>query len=110
MFYLLTVRHCIKQPLDTIGTEQTHQIILKRNIETGLTRISLTTCTTTKLVINTAGLMTLCTDDLKTTELLYTLAKLNICTTTCHVCCDRYSAHLSGISDNLCLELMELRI
>ena len=48
----------------TLGTEQTHQIILQGNVEAGFTRISLTTGTTAQLVIDTAGLVTLCTDDL----------------------------------------------
>ena len=50
----------------TLRSEQTHQIVLKRNIETGFSWISLTSGTSTQLVINTSGLMTLCTDNLQT--------------------------------------------
>ena len=49
---------------ELLGTKQSHQIILKRNIETGFTRISLTSGTATKLVIDTAGFVSLCTDNL----------------------------------------------
>ena len=49
----------------SLGTEQTHQVILQRNIESGFSRIALTSGTSTQLVVNTTGLMTFCTDDLQ---------------------------------------------
>ena len=55
---------CVKHTHQTFRTEQSHQIIFQGQIESGLTRISLTTRTASQLVINTSGLMTLRTDDL----------------------------------------------
>jgi len=47
-----------------IRAKEAKQIIFQRQIEAGLTWITLTTSTTTKLVINTTAFMTLGTDDL----------------------------------------------
>ncbi|CCZ52503.1 uncharacterized protein BN771_01198 [Clostridium sp. CAG:75] len=54
--------------------------------------------------------MSLRTDDLQTTKFRNPIAKLNIGTTTGHIRCDRNGTLLSGIRNNLCLQLMELRI
>ena len=54
--------------------------------------------------------MSLRTDDLQTTKFRNPIAKLNIGTTTGHIRCDRNGTLLSGICNNLCLQLMELRI
>ena len=94
---------CIVNCLYLLGTEQTHQIVVQRQIELGFTRITLTSGTTTQLVINSTGLMTLCTDDLQTTEFCHALAKLDIGTTTSHVGCDRNCTTLSGIGNDLSL-------
>ena len=93
-----------------LGTEQTHQIIFQRNIETGLTRISLTSGTTTQLVIDTTGLMTLGTDDLQSTGCSRFIVQLDIGTTTCHVGRDGNCTCHTGLCNDLCLQLMELRI
>ncbi len=49
-----------------LGAEQTHQIVLQGDVEAGLSRISLTSGTASQLIVDTAGLMTLRTDDLET--------------------------------------------
>ncbi len=67
MLNLLILRYTMRLNTSSDAqTEQTHQIVLQRNIETGFSRISLTSGTSTQLVINTSGLMTLCTDNLQT--------------------------------------------
>ena len=75
---------------DTLRSEQTHKLILERYIEYRRTWVSLTTCTTTELTVNTTALMTFCTDDCKTTCSLYLWSQFDIRTTTSHVCCDSY--------------------
>ena len=92
------------------GTEETHQIVLQGNVETGFSRVTLTAGTTTQLVIDTAGLVTLGTDDLQTAGLFCLVIQLNIGTTACHVGGDGNGSVNTGILDDLSLQLMELRI
>ena len=61
-FFNTQFRKYVHQPL---GAEQAHQIVFQGNIESGFSRISLTSGTSAQLVINTPGLMSLRTDDLK---------------------------------------------
>ena len=53
----------IKHADQTLGTEQSHQIVLQRDVELGFTGISLTSGTSAQLVINTSGFVPLGTDD-----------------------------------------------
>ena len=76
---------------NTLGSEETHQLIFKWYIEYWWTRVTLTTSTTTKLTVYTTALMTLCTNDSQTTSILHFPRKLDICTTTCHIGSNRYS-------------------
>ena len=94
----------------TLRSEQTHQVILQGNVEAGFSRISLTSGTSTQLVINTSGLMTLCTDDLQTAGCSGYIIKLNISTTTCHVGCNGNCTGLTSLCYDLSLKLMELGI
>ena len=66
MLDLLTLRNAqsLKHSHKALRTEQTHQIVLKGNVEAGLTRVTLTSGTATQLVVDTAGFMTLGTNDL----------------------------------------------
>src|SRR6266481_4718526 len=66
----------------TVGSETTHQFIIKGQIEARRTRISLASCTTTQLVIDTARFVPLGTDDMQSTQcndvlmILFTLTYL----------------------------------
>ena len=51
------------------GVEQAHQLVGQRQVEAGLTRVTLTAGTTAQLVVDTAGLVTLGTEHVQTTEL-----------------------------------------
>ena len=93
-----------------LGTEQTHQIIFQRNIETGFTRISLSTGTSTQLIINTTGFMTLGTNDFQTTGSFCLIIQFDIGTTACHVSCDRYCTMYTGLRYDFSLKFMEFRI
>ena len=88
LFILCNTKRC-KDLHQSLRTEQTHQVIFQGNIETGFTRISLTSGTSAKLIINTSGLMTFCTDDHQTTCISCHIIQLDICTTTSHVSGDR---------------------
>ena len=94
----------------SLRAEQTHKVVLQRDVETGFTRVSLTSGTSTELIVNTSGLMTLCTDDLQTTGFSCHIVQLDISTTASHVGCDRNSTSLTSLCNDLSLKLMEFRI
>ena len=112
MLNLLTIRntHCVEHIDQFFRTEQTHQIIFQRNIETGFTRISLSTGTSTQLIINTTGFMTLGTNDFQTTGSFCLIIQFDIGTTACHVSCDRYCTMYTGLRYDFSLKFMEFRI
>ena len=63
----------IHNALNSLSAEETHQIVLQRYEELRLTRVSLTTGTTSELIIDTSGFVSFRTDDAKTAELSYLL-------------------------------------
>src|SRR5690606_9100703 len=69
----------------TFTSEEAHKVIFKRDVELGTSRVSLASCTTTQLAVNTSGIVTLCTYNGQTTGFLNFLAQFYISTTTCHV-------------------------
>ena len=109
-FLIFRNAESIKHADETLRSKQTHQIILKGNIELGFARISLTAGTASQLIINTSGFMTLCTDDLQATGFSCHIIKLNIRTTACHVGCNGNRSVHTGIGNNFCFQLMELGI
>ena len=54
-----------KESLHQHGIEATHQVVFEREIETRLTRIALTTGSTSQLVVDTTRLMTFGTEDIE---------------------------------------------
>ena len=112
MLNLLAFRNtqCIEHTDELLGTEQTHQIIFQGNIELGYTRITLTTCTTSQLVINTSGFMSLCTDNHQTAGFSSLVIQLDICTTASHVSSNGNCSMLSCICNNLGFQFMEFCI
>mgnify|MGYP006964174292 CR=1 FL=1 len=54
------------QALHAVAAEQTHQIVLEAQIEAGCTGVALTACTAAQLVVDTAALVALSTDDEQT--------------------------------------------
>src|SRR5699024_3026280 len=85
----------------TLGTAETHQVVLQRDAETGFTRTSLTSGTSAQLIVDTSGFMALRTDDLQTAGLSRHFVQLDIRTTARHVGGDGNGARLSGLSDDL---------
>ena len=70
MFDGLTMLHTklAHEIFNTLTGKNTQQIILHREVESGIAWITLTTSTAAQLVINAARLMTLSTDDMQTTS------------------------------------------
>ena len=66
MLNLLTLGHAhgLEHLHQTVRAEQAQQIVLQGQVEAGFTRVSLTSGTSAQLVVDTAGLMALCADDL----------------------------------------------
>ena len=95
------------QPL---RAKQTHQIIFQRNVKSGFARIALTSGTTTQLIINSAGFVTLRTDDHQTSQFGHAFSQFDIRTTTSHIRRNRYCSPLSGLSNDLSLHLMEFSV
>ena len=93
-----------------VRTEETHQIILQGDKELGFTRISLTTGTSTQLIIDTSGLMPLCTDDHQAACRSRLLIQLDIRTTARHVGRNGNGSMYACVRHDLSLELMELGI
>ena len=94
----------------TFCTEQTHQVIIQGNVESGFARVALTAGTAAQLVIDTSGLMALSADDLETPELGNAFTQLDIGTTAGHVGGDGNCPHLTCFGNDLGLEFMELGI
>ena len=67
LFYI-QARH---QRLNPLAAEQPHQIILKREEETAGARIALTSGTAAQLIVDTAGLVPLRTDDKQPAQLAH---------------------------------------
>ena len=57
---------CPHHVFQTVACENTHQIIFYRQEETVFALVTLTTGTTTELVVDTAGFVTLCTQNVQT--------------------------------------------
>ena len=112
MLDLFVLRHAerIKHSHQTLRAEQPHQIILQRKIELRLTRISLTSGSSAQLVVDTARLVALRSDDLKSARRLRLVVQLYIGSSSCHIGRDRDRTMLSGQRHDLCLLLMELRV
>ena len=96
----------VKHTHQALGTEQTHQVVFQRNIETGFSRVSLTSASSAELIVDTAGLVPLCADDLQAACLSRILIQLDIRTTASHVGSDRHRAVYTRVSDDLSLLLM----
>ena len=112
MLNLLIFRHAqgVEHTHQTLGSEETHQIVLQRDVETGFSRVSLTTGTSAQLVVDTTGLMTLGTDNLQSACCLGVIVQLDIGTTACHIGSDGNRAMLACQGYDLRLALMELGV
>ena len=73
---------CVEHADQLLGTEQTHQVVFQGNVKSGFTGISLTSGTSAQLVVDTAGLMALRTDDLQSACCPGFLIQLDIRTTS----------------------------
>ena len=99
-----------EHPHKPFRSEETHQVILQRNEELGLSGIALSSGTSTELIINTSRFMTFRTDDVKSSGCSCLFIELDIRTTTCHVRRNRYRPMYTGFRNDGRFLLMELRI
>ena len=99
---------------NTLAGKETHQLVLKRHIEHRRARITLTSRTTTKLTVHTTALMTLSTNDGKTSSLLDLRSKLDVSTATSHIRSNRHRAQTAhtatSLLDDISLLLVQLGI
>ena len=95
---------------DTVGSEETHELVLQRHIEDGRAWVTLTSCTSTKLAVHTAALMPLRTDDGQTSRRLHFGRELDVGTTTSHVGGDGDDRLLSSLCHDIRLLLVEFCI
>ena len=99
---------------NTLRCEQTHKLIFERYIENRRTWVSLSTSTTTQLTVNTTAFVSFCTYNCKTTSIFYFLRKLDVGTTSRHVCCNSNGTFtvftLSCFSHNECFLLVKFSI
>ena len=58
----------LEHPVDPVGLEQPHQLVLERQVEPGLARVALTAGTTAQLVVDAARLVALGADDVEAAE------------------------------------------
>ena len=95
------IAHLVEEALDPFASETDHQIVLEGDIEAGETRIALTAGTTAQLVIDTAALVTLGTENGQTAEFPGFGGQLDIGTTAGHVGGDGQRADLACLGDDL---------
>ena len=107
MLDLLSLRYTqrIEDTDQSLRAEQSHQIILQRDIESGFTGVALTSGTSSQLIVDTSGFVTLRTDDLQTTGSLRLLVQFDI-----RIGSNGYRTMDSRIRHDLRFLLMELCI
>ena len=101
---------CLHYRCNALTTEEAHEIIFKREKELRRTGIALTACTTSQLSIDTAGIMSFRTNDCQTTCGFHFIIKLNVGTTTGHICSNRDFSFSSCFGNDFCFMLMLFRI
>ena len=85
---------------DALGTEQTHELIFKRNEELRRARVALTRAAAAQLAVDTARFMALGADDMKTAEFFDAFAQLDVGAAPRHVGGDRHRPALTGERDD----------
>ena len=104
------VAHAVHDFRDTVGAEQTHEVVLQRDEELGAAGIALTAGTTTQLTVNAAGVVAFRADDGQTAFLTNFRCQLDIGTTTGHVGGNGDGAFATGFCHNVSLLLVQLGV
>jgi hypothetical protein len=60
----------VHEPVDPVGVEQPHQVVLQGQVEAGLARVTLTAGTTAQLVVDAARLVPLGAEHVEPAEFL----------------------------------------
>ena len=69
----------LEHPVDPVGLEQPHQLVLERQVEPGLARVALTTGPAAQLVVDPAGLVPLGPDDVQAASAFTSSCSLRTC-------------------------------
>ena len=75
----------LHEAADLLASKETHEVILKREIETRGARITLASRATAQLIVDTPGFMPLRTDDMQTTQDLDTLHIIEVLEEVLHL-------------------------
>ena len=93
---------------NAFGGEKTHEFVFERNVEDGASDVTLTTCTTTKLAIDTTAVVTLRADDGQTAGSTHFVGEFDVGTTTGHVGGNRYGAEQTFFFTHLSVFVFDL--
>ena len=85
---------------DAIGTEEPHQLIFERDKKDRFAGVTLSTCASAKLSVNTARLVAFGTKDKEPPQFADTCSKLDVGSASRHVCGNGYSPFLACFSHN----------
>ena len=95
---------------DAVGTEQAHQVVFKRNIETRSAGIALARGTAAQLTVDPAGIVARTADHIESAKFGDPIPELDVGSAARHVGRDRDGELLPGACNDLGLFLMILRI
>src|SRR5680860_1384270 len=87
----------LHQPEYPLASEKTHEVIIKRNVETAGPRIPLPTGPATKLIVYPPGLMPLRSQHVQAAPIRYPFPQLDVRTTTRHVRGNGHGTGLTGL-------------
>ena len=96
----------VKDLDDTVGTEKTHKVVFKRDIELGGTGVALTGTASPQLAVDAPGVVTGTADDMESPQFGNTGSQLDIGTASSHVGGDGDGAGAAGIGDDLSFTLV----
>ena len=94
----------------TCISEETHEVVFKRDETFGETRVALTGATTTELTVNPPGLVTLGANHEETAQFGNALTELNISSPTSHVGSDGDRTFLTSFGHDLGFLRMKLGV
>src|SRR5438046_529992 len=84
---------------ESVGTEETHQFIIERQVKTGGARVPLSTRAATQLIIDTARFMAFSTQHMEAADLLHLFSLRRIWWITAQDDVCSATRHIGGDSD-----------
>ena len=90
--------------------EEAHEVVFNRDKESGGAGVALARAASAQLAVDTARFVAFCTEDEESPTILDTVAQLNVCATTGHVCSYGDGSVLAGTGNDLSLFLVKLGV